>query len=65
MIEKILAVAPQIDVSELRAGISRNDRMEGFAPPRRVLLEFAEVSACVMLREQWCLKRAPRFKGLS
>jgi len=39
MIQKILSVAGEIDISELRSGISRNRRMEGFSPPRRVLLE--------------------------
>jgi len=38
-IQKILSVADNIEISELRAGISRYRRMEGFAPPRRVLLE--------------------------
>lgn len=39
-VRKILAVAGFIHVSELRQGIGRHHRMEGFAPPRRVLLEF-------------------------
>jgi len=38
-IGKILAVSSEINVSELRAGISRYARMQGFAPPRRVLTE--------------------------
>jgi hypothetical protein len=38
-IEKILAVAGEITVSELRAGVGRHHRMQGFAPPQRVLLE--------------------------
>lgn len=36
---KILSVTSHIDVSELREGMSRHYRVEGFAPPRRVLLE--------------------------
>lgn len=38
-IEKILSVTRRIHISELRSGVSRNYRMEGFAPPSRVLLE--------------------------
>ncbi len=37
-IDKVLSVAPRITVSELRVGVSRNHRREGFAPPQRVLL---------------------------
>jgi hypothetical protein len=37
-IDKVLSVAPQIPVSELRTGASRHHRREGFAPPQRVLL---------------------------
>lgn len=35
-----MAVADRIEVSELRGGLSRFHRLKGFAPPRRVLLEF-------------------------
>jgi hypothetical protein len=38
-IEKIMAVAPRIHVTELRGGLGRHHRLKGFAPPRRVLLE--------------------------
>ena len=38
-LEKIMAVAPRIHVSELRGGLVRHHRLKGFAPPRRVLLE--------------------------
>lgn len=38
-IKKILSVSNSIDISELRTGVARYHRMEGFAPPRRVLLE--------------------------
>jgi hypothetical protein len=40
VIRKILSVGNRVDVSELRAGISRCDRMDGFAPPRDILLQF-------------------------
>ena len=36
-IQKIMAVSPTITLSELRAGIGRPYRMQGFAPPKRVL----------------------------
>jgi hypothetical protein len=39
-IEKILSVIKEIDIAELRDGVRRNYRMEGFAPPQKVLLEF-------------------------
>lgn len=38
--EKILSVCERIHVTELRSGVSRNRRREGFAPPQRVLLAF-------------------------
>jgi DNA-directed RNA polymerase alpha subunit len=48
VIEKILSVVDDgIDIAELRSGVGRFHRMEGFAPPRRVLLEL-----CKML--SWC-----------
>jgi len=37
-IQKVAVVAPRIHISELRAGVSRHHRREGFAPPQRVLL---------------------------
>lgn len=41
-IEKILCVCERIHVTELRSGVSRNHRREGFAPPQRVLLALCE-----------------------
>jgi hypothetical protein len=38
-IRKILSVTEVIDVGELRSGIARHHAMDGYAPPRRVLLE--------------------------
>jgi hypothetical protein len=38
-IEKILSVTNPVDVAAIRTGITRNYRLQGFAPPRRVLLE--------------------------
>lgn len=41
-IEKVLSVAERIDVTELRAGVSRHHRMKGVAPTKRVLLELCK-----------------------
>jgi hypothetical protein len=38
-VEKILSACKRIHVCELRAGVSRHHRREGFAPPQRVLLQ--------------------------
>jgi hypothetical protein len=37
-ISKVLCVCNRLHVTELRAGVSRHHRREGFAPPQRVLL---------------------------
>jgi hypothetical protein len=39
LIKKILSVAGELDVAELRAGIGRSCRMNNFLPPKHVLLE--------------------------
>jgi hypothetical protein len=39
-IRKILSVAKSISISELRAGVLRDYRMQGFSLPSRLLLEF-------------------------
>jgi hypothetical protein len=36
-VKKIMSVAGSIDLSELRAGVGRHHRMNGFRPPREVL----------------------------
>ena len=41
-IDKILAVSKRIDAAELRAGIARDPKMDGFAPTRRILLSLCE-----------------------
>ena len=38
-IRKVFAVTPRITIGELRGGVSRHHRREGFAPPRKVLIE--------------------------
>ena len=44
-INKVLSVSPRINVAELRAGVAREYRMQGFAPPQRVLLELCRQAA--------------------
>jgi hypothetical protein len=43
-IEKVLSVAGSLSVTELRTAVARNYRMEGTAPPRRVLAELCRQS---------------------
>jgi len=50
-IEKILCVCERIHVTELRAGVSRNYRREGFAPPQRVLLALCEQAVAYKVKE--------------
>lgn len=52
-IRKVLAASPNIDVGELRTGVSRHHRRKGFAPPRRVLLELCrQLSWCRVADER-------------
>ena len=44
-INKVLSVSPGINVAELRAGVSRDRRMNGFVPPQRVILELCRQAA--------------------
>jgi len=59
-IRKILSVAGEIDVGELRSGIARHHSMRGFAPPRRVLLKLCEhlPGYCV---EGTCVRAEPEI----
>ena len=41
-VEKIMAVAGSITIAELRDGVGRHHRMQGFRPPRHVLAELCE-----------------------
>lgn len=46
-IRKVLSVAPEIPVGELRQAIGRHYRMKGFAPPSRVLLQLcSQLEGC-------------------
>jgi hypothetical protein len=50
-IEKILSVCERIHVTELRSGVSRNYRREGFAPPQRVLLALCAQAGAYKVHE--------------
>jgi hypothetical protein len=50
-IRKIVSVANPISVSELQASIPRDDRMKGFSPPQRVLLEFCRQAPGLHVRD--------------
>jgi len=63
-IDKVLSVAHRVDVSELRAGVSRHYRTGGFAPPRRVLLEICrQLPDCEVVDGQVVLDTRPREPG--
>ena len=54
LIKKILSVAGELDVAELRAGIGRSCRMNNFLPPKHALLEL-----CRQL--PWCRVEATKI----
>jgi hypothetical protein len=48
-IRKMLSAVPAVPIGELRHGVARPHRMQGFAPPRRVLLEICRrLTECVV-----------------
>jgi hypothetical protein len=51
LVAKVLAVAPGINLAELRRAISRSHRMKGFAPPQTVLARFCNVQDGLSLDE--------------
>lgn len=60
-IDKILATAPRVDLSALRAGIARHYRMEGFAPPTRVLRALCEqLDDCEVIDGTTIVDKRPR-----
>jgi len=60
-IDKILAVAPNVDLIDLRAGIARHYRMEGFAPPSRVLRALCEqIGDCDVVNGRTVVDTRPR-----
>ncbi len=58
-IEKILSVVRRINVSELRSGVSRNYRMEGFTPPSRVLLELCRQMPGYIVEDSYVMANPP------
>lgn len=56
---KILAVAPRIRLSDLRTGVSRNYRLEGFAPPRRVLAQLCKYQPGLQVDGDWVFAIVP------
>jgi Sigma-70, region 4 len=59
---KILSVASPISISELWAGIGRDYRMKGFAPPKRVLLEFCRQAPGLRINDE-TVKAEPRVNS--
>jgi DNA-directed RNA polymerase alpha subunit len=45
IVRKVLAVAPRIHISEMRAAIANDPRGMGFAPPKQVVLSFCQSAA--------------------
>ena len=50
-IRKILSVANPIGIAELRAGIARDQRMQGFSPPKEALLELCRQTPGLQVTE--------------
>jgi hypothetical protein len=64
-IEKILSVSSRIHISELRQGVSRHHRREGFAPPQRVLLALCQqASACGVEGGFVCVKQRLDYREI-
>jgi len=64
-IEKILSVSNRIHISELRQGVSRHHRREGFAPPQRVLLALCQqASACGVEGGFVCVKQRLDYREI-
>jgi hypothetical protein len=60
-VDKVLAVAPRIDLAVLRASIVRDHRMAGFVPPRRVLASFCrQLKDCRIVGGRTVVDKRPR-----
>ncbi len=59
VVRKVLAVAPRIHVSEMRAAISNDPRGMGFAPPKDVVLRFCMSAAHCSVEEDFLLAHQP------
>lgn len=62
-IEKVLSVCKRIHISELRAGVSRHHRREGFAPPQRVLLALCEKTGGCKIEGSFVVADPPLHYG--
>jgi hypothetical protein len=58
-IEKVLSVCSRIHISELREGVSRHHRREGFAPPQRVLLALCNQTGKCKVEENFVAADPP------
>ena len=61
IVRKVLAVAPQIHVSEMRAAIANDPRGMGFAPPREVVLRFCQSAAECDLKDDLIIAREGQY----
>jgi len=59
IVRKVLAVAPRIHVSEMRAAIANDPRGMGFAPPTEVILRFCQSAAHCSVEEGFLLAQRP------
>lgn len=59
-IRKVFAVTPRISIGELRGGVSRHHRREGFAPPRKVLLELCRQLPGLCVEDEEIFLNPPR-----
>ena len=57
IIRKVLAVAPRIHVSEMRAAIANDPRGMGFAPPKDVVLRFCESAFNCVVEDDFVVVR--------
>lgn len=59
VVRKILAVAPRIHVSEMRAAIANDPRGMGFSPPTEVVLKFCQNAADCSVDEGFLVANQP------
>ena len=59
IIRKVLAVAPRIHVSEMRAAIANDPRGMGFAPPKDVVLCFCQSALNCVVEDDFIVVRLP------
>ena len=57
--EKVLSVCNRIHISELREGVSRHHRREGFAPPQRVLLALCNQIGKCKIEQNFVIANPP------